>query len=68
MKISNCQMLSPPLKMKVLSLIVKTPEKKKFNFVCSALFHTKTRIFLKYYVDDCFRSFLLLTRPGPLQI
>ena len=44
---------SPPQKMKILSILTKTPEKWKLNFFRSALFHMKTRICLKYFVYDC---------------
>ena len=32
----------------------KTLEKQKLNFSHSALFHMKTRVSLKYFVNDCF--------------
>ena len=28
-------------------------QKQKFNFSRSALFHMKTRVYLKYFVNDC---------------
>ena len=46
-------MPSPPAKMKVLLILAKTFEKQKLNFTHSALFHMKTRVVLKYFVNDC---------------
>ena len=45
-----------PLKEKKKSLILaklSTLEKRKLNFSCSALFHVKTRVNFKYFVNDC---------------
>ena len=39
--------------MQILLILAKTPEKKKLNFSCSALFCMKTRVSLKYFVNDC---------------
>ena len=48
-------MLNPPPETKILSALVKHPEKQKLNFSRSALFHMKTRVCLKYFVNDCIR-------------
>ena len=45
-------MLSPP-ETKILSVLVKSPEKQKLNFSRSALFHMKTGVCLKYFDNDC---------------
>ena len=45
-------MPSLPAKMKILLILAKALEKQKLNFACSALFHIKTRVNLKYFVDD----------------
>ena len=34
-------------------MLAKSLEKQKLNFSCSALFHMKTRVSLKYFVNDC---------------
>ena len=34
-------------------MLAKSYEKQKLNFSCSALFHMKTRVSLKYFVNDC---------------
>ena len=34
-------------------MLIKTPEKQKLNFSRSALFRMKTRVSLKYFVNDC---------------
>ena len=39
--------------MKILLMLAKTLEKQKLNFSCSVLFHMKTRVSLKYFVNDC---------------
>ena len=45
-----------------------TPEKSKLNFSRSALFHVKTRVFLKYFVNNCHcKLFLLISRTRSLQ-
>ena len=46
-------MSSLPAEMKVLLILAKTLEKQKLKFYCSALFHMKTRVGLKYFVSDC---------------
>ena len=46
-------MSSLPAKMKALFTLAKTLEKQKLNFSRSALFHMKTRVSLKYLVNDC---------------
>ena len=46
-------MLSPPLEMKPLSILAKASEGEKLNFCRSVLFHMKTRVGLKYLVNDC---------------
>ena len=46
--------LSPPPEMKFLSVLVDiSPEKQKLNFSRSGLLHIKTRVYLKYFVNDC---------------
>ena len=40
-------------KKKILLILAKTAEKKKLNFSRSALFHIKTRVSLKYFVNGC---------------
>ena len=42
-----------PAKMKVLSILAKSLEKQEVNFSRSTLFHMKTRVGLKYFVNDC---------------
>ena len=42
-----------PAKMKILLILGKTLEKQKLNFSRSALFHMKTGVSLKYFVNDC---------------
>ena len=39
--------------MKILLILGKTLEKQKLNFSRSALFQMKTRVSLKYFVNDC---------------
>ena len=39
--------------MKTLLILAESIEKQKLNFSCSALFHTKARVSLKYIVNDC---------------
>ena len=40
--------------MKILSALVEIKkEKQKLNFFRSALFHMKSRVCLKYFVNDC---------------
>ena len=34
----------------------KSPEKWQLNFSCGALFHTKTRVSLRYFVTDCLQK------------
>ena len=45
--------LSPPPKMKICQHQEKHSEKQKLNFCCSRLFNMKTRVCLKYHVNDC---------------
>ena len=45
-------MLSPSPEMKILSAIAKSLEKQKFNFSVVPL-HMKTRVSLKYLLNDC---------------
>ena len=45
-----CSFLLP--KWKFCQYSSKSPEKRKLNFCHSALFHTKTRVRLKYFVND----------------
>ena len=44
--------------MKILLVLVKYPEKQKLSFSRSALFYIKTRVCLKYIVNDCSLVFL----------
>ena len=45
---------SLPAEMKILLMLAKkTLEKPKLNLSCSALFHMKSRVSLKYLVNDC---------------
>ena len=46
-------MPSLPAEMKILLTLAKTLEKQKLNFSRSELFHMKTRVSLKYHVNDC---------------
>ena len=46
-------MPSLPAKMKILLLLAKAIEKQKLNSSRSGLFHMKTRVSLKYLVNDC---------------
>ena len=46
-------------KMKILLILAKTLEKQKLSFSCSALFHMKTKVSLKYFVNGCSSSFNL---------
>ena len=50
----------PPTVKFFVNIIKKTAEKKKLNFSRSALFHIKTRVCLKYFVNG--RSFVTLLR------
>ena len=40
------------IEMKILKVLVKRPEKQKLRFSQSALFYIKTRVCLKYFVND----------------
>ena len=42
-----------PPKIKFSNTSIKTHEKWKLNFAGSVLFHTKTRVCLKYFANDC---------------
>ena len=42
----------------LLSILFKTPWKWKLNFSRSALFHIKTRVCVKYFVNDCWQYFI----------
>ena len=46
-------MSSFPTKIKILLILAKTLEKEKLNFSRSALFHMKTRVSIRYFVNDC---------------
>ena len=46
-------MPSLPVKMKILLILAKTLEKHKLNFSRSAQFHMKTRVSLKYFMNNC---------------
>ena len=48
-----CLALSPPPEMKILSVLIKSPEKPKLNFSRSPLFHMNNRVCLKYFVNNC---------------
>ena len=50
--------------MKILLILAKIIEKQKLNFSCSALFHMKTRVSLKYFVNDCTSLFHHDHRPA----
>ena len=50
---NNSLVSSLPAKMKTLLILAKTLEKSKLNFSSSAIFHMKTRVSLKYFVNDC---------------
>ena len=39
--------------MKILLIIAKYPQKLELNFPRSALFRMKTRVSLKYFLNDC---------------
>ena len=39
--------------MKILSILLKCPEKQKLNFSHSVLFHMKSRVCLKFFANDC---------------
>ena len=39
--------------MKIFSVLAKSPEKQNLNLSHSALFHMKSRVHLKYFVNDC---------------
>ena len=45
--------LSPTPEMKILPALAKISLKKKLSFSRSALFHMKTTVRLKYFVNDC---------------
>ena len=48
-------------RLKVCQYWQKALEKQKLNFSRRALFHMKTRVSLKYFVNDCsFKSYLFL--------
>ena len=49
-------------KMKILLILAKTLEKQELNFSRSALFHMKTRVSLRYFMNDCSYLFLFLTK------
>ena len=40
-------------KVKILLKLAKTPKKQNLNFSHSTLFHMKTKVSLKYFVNDC---------------
>ena len=54
---------SIPVKMEILSITEKAPEKPKLNFCRSALFHMETTVSIKYFLNGCrfirFRAVLL---------
>ena len=39
-----------------LPVLVQIPEKRKLKFFRRALFHMKTKVCLKYFVNDCRRK------------
>ena len=49
-----CLVLSPPPEMKILLVLIQSPEKQKLNFSRNALFHMKTSVCLKYFVNYWF--------------
>ena len=51
-------MLSPPHEMKILSVLA---EKQKLKFSRSTLFHMKTRVCLKFFVNNCSLESVLCT-------
>ena len=48
-----CLVLSPPPKMKILSVVAKIFWKTEIELCNSALFNMKTRVCLKYFVNHC---------------
>ena len=46
-------MPSPPPKIKTLLILAKAGEEQKLKLSCISLFHMKTRVCLKYFVNDC---------------
>ena len=60
--IAYCPVFRP--KWKFCYYLQKTLEKQKLNFFCSILFHMKTRISLRYFVNDClWKHFLASNSP-----
>ena len=43
--------LSPPPRMKIVSVLAKTSEKIEIELCLSALFHMKTRFCVKYFAN-----------------
>ena len=43
----------PPRMNFFINISKKLVKKKKLNFACSALFHIKTKVCLKYFVNGC---------------
>ena len=55
-------------KIKISLILPKSLKKQKLIFTHSALFHMKTRVSLRNFVNDGLSKYvLLLTRPRPLQ-
>ena len=55
-------MLIPPPKMKILSVLAK---KTELELCHSALFHMKTRVFLKFFMNHClWKQFLDSNSPS----
>ena len=56
--------LSPTSEIKICQYLRKSSEKHKLKFFRSTLFHMKTRVSLKYFVNDCFwKEFLTSNLP-----
>ena len=60
-------MSSLPPKRKILSALAKDSLKIEIELFRSALFHMKTKVFLKYFVFDCRMNLVRLSSFGPLK-
>ena len=58
----------PPIPKRFCQYYQKTPWKQKLNFSRSALFHTKVRVFLKYFVRGFSQTLWKLKRIGDILI
>ena len=47
-------MPSPPVKIKILLVLAKSPNKLQLNFSRGTSLHIKTRVSLRYSVADCY--------------